>query len=106
MQGVVQSAFLWGYMGTNVLGGKLADVYGGNPCKCCSPDILPLACPLSRSIPHAGKVVMAYSIAWFSLACCLLPLALSRPVRASYRHHYVAWYMAHNVCTSRWRQRG
>ena len=31
MQGVVQSAFLWGYMGTNVLGGKLADVYGGNP---------------------------------------------------------------------------
>ena len=28
-QGIVQSAFLWGYLGTNVLGGQLADAHGG-----------------------------------------------------------------------------
>lgn len=28
-QGIVQSAFLWGYLGTNVLGGQLADSRGG-----------------------------------------------------------------------------
>ena len=31
VQGLVQSAFLWGYMATPLLGGVLADKYGGAP---------------------------------------------------------------------------
>lgn len=33
-QGIIQSAFLWGYMATPILGGTLADQYGGElpPC--------------------------------------------------------------------------
>lgn len=34
MQGIVQSAFLWGYLGTNVLGGQLADAHGGEQIAC------------------------------------------------------------------------
>ncbi|GLI69264.1 hypothetical protein VaNZ11_013797 [Volvox africanus] len=52
LQGVVQSAFLWGYMATQLVGGALADRYG-------------------------GKLVLAGGIAWFSAASMLLPLALS-----------------------------
>ncbi|EFJ48511.1 hypothetical protein VOLCADRAFT_60348, partial [Volvox carteri f. nagariensis] len=52
LQGVIQSAFLWGYMATQLVGGALADRYG-------------------------GKWVMAGGIAWFSVASVLLPLALS-----------------------------
>lgn len=48
-QGLVQSAFLWGYMGTQLLGGTLADRYG-------------------------GKAVMSNAIILFSLASMLLPL--------------------------------
>ncbi|KAK9831670.1 hypothetical protein WJX74_005307 [Apatococcus lobatus] len=55
VQGIIQSAFLWGYIGTTGLGGSLADKYG-------------------------GKVVMASSIFWFSLASLLLPLALAGPI--------------------------
>ncbi|KAG1674590.1 hypothetical protein FOA52_001839 [Chlamydomonas sp. UWO 241] len=56
-QGVVQSAFLWGYMATQLLGGTLADKYG-------------------------GKWVMAGGIFWFSIASCLLPLAATPQVAA------------------------
>ncbi|GIL51685.1 hypothetical protein Vafri_7616 [Volvox africanus] len=52
LQGVVQSAFLWGYMATQLVGGALADRYG-------------------------GKLVLAGGIVWFSAASMLLPLALS-----------------------------
>ncbi|KAI8477407.1 MAG: hypothetical protein J3K34DRAFT_515747 [Monoraphidium minutum] len=58
LQGVIQSAFLWGYMATQLLGGSLAD-------------------------KHGGKRVMAGGILWFSLASLLLPLALSAPVQAA-----------------------
>ncbi|GFH14051.1 anion transporter, chloroplastic-like [Haematococcus lacustris] len=57
-QGVIQSAFLWGYMATQLLGGALADKYG-------------------------GKLVLAGGMLWFSLASLLLPLALSPPVVAA-----------------------
>ena len=50
MSGLIQSAFLWGYMATQLLGGILADSLG-------------------------GKVVMACSVAWFSLATALTPIA-------------------------------
>ncbi|KAK9828655.1 hypothetical protein WJX72_001353 [[Myrmecia] bisecta] len=55
VQGIIQSSFLWGYMATQVLGGTLADKYG-------------------------GKIVMAYGVLWFSLASLLLPVALSSSV--------------------------
>ncbi|MEW5317340.1 MAG: hypothetical protein WDW38_008645 [Sanguina aurantia] len=58
MQGIVQSAFLYGYMATQLLGGALADKYG-------------------------GKIVMAAGIAWFSVASLLLPAAISAPVVAA-----------------------
>eukprot|EP00198_Chlamydomonas_reinhardtii_P002510 XP_001691846.1 predicted protein [Chlamydomonas reinhardtii] len=51
LQGVIQSAFLWGYMATQLVGGALADRYG-------------------------GKRVLAAGIAWFSVASLLLPLLL------------------------------
>ena len=54
-QGIIQSAFLWGYMATQLFGGTMADKYG-------------------------GKLVMASGIAWFSLASMLVPLALSDAV--------------------------
>jgi ACS family sodium-dependent inorganic phosphate cotransporter/ACS family sodium-dependent inorganic phosphate cotransporter-like MFS transporter 9 len=57
-QGVIQSAFLWGYMATQLIGGTLADRLG-------------------------GKRVMAAGMLWFSLASLLLPLALSAPVVAA-----------------------
>ena len=55
LQGIVQSAFLWGYVCTAFLGGALADKYG-------------------------GKVVMASGILWFSLASLLLPAASTSAV--------------------------
>jgi ACS family sodium-dependent inorganic phosphate cotransporter/ACS family sodium-dependent inorganic phosphate cotransporter-like MFS transporter 9 len=57
-QGVVQSAFLWGYAATQLLGGALADRYG-------------------------GRRVMACGVLWFSLASAALPLALSPGVAAA-----------------------
>lgn len=32
LQGIVQSAFLWGYTITQIAGGTLADKYGGMYC--------------------------------------------------------------------------
>ena len=55
---MIQSAFLWGYMATQLFGGTMADKYG-------------------------GKRVMAFGIAWFSVASLLMPLALSAPVVAA-----------------------
>ncbi|KAK9915240.1 hypothetical protein WJX75_006550 [Coccomyxa subellipsoidea] len=57
-QGLIQSAFLWGYMGTQLLGGTMADRVG-------------------------GKLVMAWGIAIFSLTSLLMPLALSGAVAAA-----------------------
>ena len=54
---MIQSAFLLGYMATQLWGGGLADELG-------------------------GKVVMALGIAWYSAASILTPLALSAPVQA------------------------
>ncbi|GMH39532.1 hypothetical protein BSKO_07430 [Bryopsis sp. KO-2023] len=56
-QGMIQSAFLWGYAATQVLGGVLADKYG-------------------------GKSVMAVGVGVFSVASLLLPVVLSPGVRA------------------------
>lgn len=58
VQGIVQSAFLWGYTLTQYLGGSLADQYG-------------------------GKKVMAYGIVWFSVASLLVPFAFSSTVAAA-----------------------
>lgn len=58
MQGLIQSAFLWGYTATQLLGGSLADRYG-------------------------GRAVIAAGVAWFSLASLLLPAALSPAVAAA-----------------------
>ncbi|EFN57861.1 hypothetical protein CHLNCDRAFT_143323 [Chlorella variabilis] len=57
-QGVIQSAFLWGYLATQLLGGTLADRYG-------------------------GKLVMGAGIAWFSLASALLPAVAITPWTAA-----------------------
>lgn len=57
-QGVIQSAFLWGYMATQLLGGAMADKYG-------------------------GKLVLAGGMIWFSLASALLPAALSPSIAAA-----------------------
>lgn len=51
MMGVIQSSFLWGYLSTQLIGGRLADQLG-------------------------GKIVMAFGIVWFSLASMILPAAL------------------------------
>jgi MFS family permease len=52
VQGLIQSAFLWGYMATTLLGGKLADV-------------------------HGGRKVIAIAIAFFSIASLCLPALAS-----------------------------
>ncbi|GFH23432.1 MFS domain-containing protein [Haematococcus lacustris] len=90
-QGVIQSAFLWGYMATQLLGGALADKYGSIPAGCVvmlpQPASLPPALgPGTASAdkqPGSGKLVLAGGMLWFSLASLLLPLALSPPVVAA-----------------------
>lgn len=54
---MIQSAFLWGYTGTQILGGSLADQYG-------------------------GKIVIARGILVFSLASLMFPLAFSPLVQS------------------------
>lgn len=58
VQGVVQSAFLWGYLANQLLGGTLADRFG-------------------------GKVVMTWGVAFFSIASCLLPAVAVTPWTAA-----------------------
>jgi MFS family permease len=58
LQGLIQSAFLWGYTATQLLGGHLADRFG-------------------------GRAVIGFGVAWFSIASLLLPAALSPAVAAA-----------------------
>ena len=58
VQGLVQSAFLWGYLANQLLGGTLADKFG-------------------------GKKVMAAGIVFFSLASTLLPAVAITPLTAA-----------------------
>jgi ACS family sodium-dependent inorganic phosphate cotransporter/ACS family sodium-dependent inorganic phosphate cotransporter-like MFS transporter 9 len=58
LQGLIQSAFLWGYTATQLLGGHLADKFG-------------------------GRAVIGFGVAWFSIASLLLPAALSPAVAAA-----------------------
>jgi MFS family permease len=80
-QGIVQSAFLWGYMLTQFVGGSLADKHGGEHsstcCRLCRCHchVVSRAAKLS-TLRAAGKVVMAFGIVWFSLASLLLPLVV------------------------------
>lgn len=57
VQGLIQSAFLWGYLANQLLGGTLADKYG-------------------------GKAVMSVGIVFFSLASVLLPAVAITPFTA------------------------
>ena len=58
VQGIIQSSFLWGYVATQLLGGTLADKYG-------------------------GKMVMKFGIIFFSISSVLLPLFAITPVTKS-----------------------
>ena len=58
VQGIVQSAFLWGYLANQIIGGTLADIYG-------------------------GKSVMAWGILFFSMASALLPSVAVTPTVAA-----------------------
>ena len=83
LQGIVQSAFLYGYMATQLLGGTLADRLGGERELCLKHAYChAITSDAGKHVTcTAGKVVMACGIAWFSLASLLLPVALSSPVR-------------------------
>ena len=97
----MQSAFLWGYMITPILGGALADKYGGETLSlassCCLvrrvQQLSQRAKPVTRL---AGKIVMAWGIAWFSLSSMLLPAAFSAKVRRS-----EALFQYHATCRHR-----
>lgn len=58
VQGIIQSSFLWGYVATQLLGGTLADKYG-------------------------GKMVMKFGIIFFSISSVLLPLFAITPITKS-----------------------
>lgn len=58
VQGIIQSAFLWGYVSTQLIGGTLADTYG-------------------------GKTVMSLGMIFFSFASVLLPLFAITPYTKS-----------------------
>jgi len=58
VQGIIQSSFLWGYVATQLLGGSLADKYG-------------------------GKIVMKFGIIFFSISSVLLPLFAITPITKS-----------------------
>lgn len=58
VQGIVQSAFLWGYVSTQLIGGTLADKFG-------------------------GKTVMGWGMLFFSLSSLLLPMFAITPLTQS-----------------------
>ena len=58
VQGIVQSAFLWGYVSTQLVGGTLADRFG-------------------------GKTVMGWGMLFFSASSMLLPLCAITPLTQS-----------------------
>lgn len=58
VQGIVQSAFLWGYVSTQLIGGTLADRFG-------------------------GKTVMGWGMLFFSLSSLLLPMFAITPLTQS-----------------------
>lgn len=81
----MQSAFLWGYMATPLLGGVLADKYGGtplHPAQACVRWSLGERVNADSEGLRAGKRVMAWGIAWFSVASMALPAAFTPAVGA------------------------
>eukprot|EP00899_Mesostigma_viride_P006411 jgi/Mesvir1/15771/Mv03340-RA.1 len=54
-QGVIQSAFLWGYTATQFVGGSMADKFG-------------------------GEKVLFWGLLWWSLATVIMPMALKAPL--------------------------
>ena len=74
---------------TPILGGALADKYGGESCDSAHALVVALCvhkpqqrCRCAEQQRQcAGKIVMAWGIVWFSLSSMLLPAAFSAKVR-------------------------
>ena len=71
-QGIIQSSFLWGYAAMQLLGGTLADRFG-------------------------GKIVMSAGIVIFTSACAALPFTVAA-VQAGAVRHPSALYRCRSIC--------